>query len=138
MKFFLDNWYLFLIAFGSGAMLMWPAIKGGKLSGGTLSAAGAVTLINREKAVVIDVSEAEEFAKSHINGSKNVPVGQFETRLPEVQKNKTLPLILVCPAGSRAARMVATAKRLGYDKAQALTGGLRAWGEAGLPLEKSA
>jgi rhodanese-related sulfurtransferase len=138
MKFLIDNWVLFAVAFGSGAMLLWPAIKGGKLSGGSLTAAGAVNLINREKAVVIDVSEAEEYAKSHINGSKNVPVGQFETRLPEVQKNKTLPLILVCPAGARAARMVATAKRLGYENTQALTGGLRAWADAGLPLEKSA
>lgn len=138
MKFFIDNWILFAVAFGSGAMLLWPAIKGGKLAGGALSAAGAVHLINREKAVVIDVSEPAEFAKSHINGSKNVPISQFDAKLPELVKNKQLPIILVCPAGARAARMVAAAKKLGYERAQSLTGGLRAWTEAGLPLEKSA
>ena len=61
-------------------------------------------LINRERAVVVDVSETEEFAQGHVGGAKNVPVGQLEQRLPEVVKNKSLPLILVCPSGARANR----------------------------------
>jgi rhodanese-related sulfurtransferase len=52
-------------------------------------------------------------------------------------KNKTLPLILVCPTGARANRALAVARKLGYDKAQVLAGGLKAWKDANLPLEKA-
>ena len=135
MQFFIDNWMLISVAFASGAMLLWPGVQGA--TGGGLSTANAVQLINRERAVVVDVSETEEFAQGHVGGAKNVPVGQLEQRLPEVVKNKTLPLILVCPNGARANRALAVAKKLGYEKAQVLAGGLKAWKEANLPVEKA-
>jgi rhodanese-related sulfurtransferase len=136
MKFVIDNWMLLMVAFMSGAMLLWPTVRGGVRTGGVTPAA-AVQLINREKAVVVDVSEAEEFATGHVVGSKNIPVNELEKRLPEVVKNKTLPLILVDPNGARAYRALETAKKLGYEKSQALAGGLAAWREASLPLEKA-
>ncbi|MBY0453367.1 MAG: rhodanese-like domain-containing protein [Burkholderiaceae bacterium] len=135
MKFFVDNWYLILLALVSGAMLMVPAIKGG-VSGG-ISAALAVQLINREKAVVIDVCSAGEFAAGHVGGAKNVPLADLESRLPAVVKNKTLPLVLVCASGGRAQGALAVAQKLGYANAQVLAGGLKAWKEAGLPVEKA-
>jgi rhodanese-related sulfurtransferase len=52
-------------------------------------------------------------------------------------KNKTLPLILVCATGGRSQRALGTAKKLGYDKAQALAGGLKSWKDANLPVEKA-
>src|SRR4051812_43985786 len=125
---------LISVALASGGMLLWPAIQGATAGG--LSTSNAVQLINRERAIVVDVGEADEFAAGHVGGARNVPVGQLEQRLPEVVKNKTLPLILVCATGARAARAEATAKKLGYEKAQALAGGLKAWKEANLPLEK--
>ena len=135
MKFLIDNWSLILVAFVSGGMLLWPVIQGAAASG--LGTAAAVLLINREKAVVVDVSEKEEFALGHVGGARNVPVAEFEQRLPEVVKNKALPLILVCPNGARANRVLAVAKKLGYEKAQVLAGGLKAWKEANLPVEKA-
>jgi rhodanese-related sulfurtransferase len=135
MPFVVQNWALLLIAFVSGALLLWPGIAKSARSG--ISPEGAVQLINREKAVVIDVSEAEEFAAGHVTGARNVPVSELEQRLPQVVKNKALPVILVCPSGARAQRCLATAKTLGYEKAVVLGGGLRAWKEANLPLEKS-
>jgi rhodanese-related sulfurtransferase len=133
VKFVIDNWSLFLIAAGSGALLLWPIVRGGL--GGSLTPNRAVQLINREKAVLVDVSETEEFAASHAGGAKNVPLGELEARLPVVVKNKALPVILVCPNGARANRALATAKKLGYEQAQVLAGGLKAWKEANLPVE---
>jgi len=135
VKFFIDNWMLISVALASGAMLAWPMIQGATAGG--VTCAQAVQLINRERAIVLDVSETEEFAAGHVGGAKNVPVGQLEQRLPEVVKNKTVPLILVCANGARANRALAVAKKLGYDKAQVLAGGLKAWKEANLPLEKT-
>lgn len=127
---------LISLALTSGAMLAWPLVAQG-MNAGALSASGAVQLINRQKAVVIDVSEADEFGALHVGGAKNIPFGQLEEKLPSAVKNKGLPLILVCPTGARAGRAVAVAKKLGYDHAQALGGGLKAWKEANLPLEKA-
>ncbi len=136
MKFLIDNWMLISIALASGWMLVWPMIASG-MNAGALSASAAVTLINREKAVVIDVSEADEFEAGHVGGAKNVPFSQLEEKLPVAVKNKGLPLILVCATGARANRAVAVAKKLGYEQAQALGGGLKAWKEANLPVEKA-
>ncbi|MFP5474830.1 MAG: rhodanese-like domain-containing protein, partial [Gammaproteobacteria bacterium] len=63
MKFILDNWALILLALGSGGMLAWPVLRGA--GQGSLSAQGAVQIINRQKGVLIDVREPEEFAAGH-------------------------------------------------------------------------
>ena len=137
MKFFIDNWFLFLAAAVSGGLLIWPMI--GKNAGGAskVSTVDAVQLINREKAVLIDVSEPAEYAAGHAAGAKSVPLGGLEasTALP---KNKALPLVVVCPTGSRAGRAVGVLKKLGYENTRALAGGLGAWREANLPIEKTA
>ena len=135
MKFIVDNWMLLLVALSSGSMLLWPAVQGATQTG--LSPAGAVNLINREKAVVIDVCETEEFAAGHVGGAKNIPLNLLEEKLPAAVKNKALPLILVCQTGARSGRALAIAKKLGYENAQSLGGGLGAWKTASLPLEKA-
>jgi len=135
VKFIIDNWMLFSVALTSGALLLWPVIMGA--SAGGLTASGAVQLINREKAVVIDVSEPGEFAAAHVTGSKNIPMADLEKRLPEVVKNKTLPVVLVCASGMRAKRAAGTVQKLVYDQVQVLAGGLGAWRAANLPLEKA-
>ena len=134
MKFVIDNWYLILVALASGAMLLWPVLAGGGASG--LSTADAVQLINRQKAVVVDVCGPEEYAEGHVSGAKNVPLAQLQERLPTVVKNKSVPIIMVCSRGARARRAAIMAKQIGYDNAQALAGGLGAWREANLPVEK--
>ena len=137
LPFLLHNWALVLIAAVSGALLLWPGIAASTAGGGGVPPELAVQLMNRERAIVVDVSEADEFAASHIRGARNVPVGELQARLPDVAKNKTVPLILVCASGSRAKRAQGIAKSLGYDKAVVLGGGLKAWRDANLPLEKA-
>ncbi len=135
MKFIIDNWLLILVALGSGGMLLWSVVRGA--GAGTLSAQGAVQLINRERAVVVDVREPEAFAAGRITGARNVPLAQLEARLAATVKNKTVPLVLVCESGARAQRAVATARKLGYERAQAMADGLKGWRAANLPIEKS-
>ena len=135
MNFIVDNWYLILLALVSGALLVAPMLKAGAQGG--LTAAMAVQLINREKAVVIDVCAADEYSAGHVVGAKNVPLADLEARLPVVVKNKALPLIMVCASGARAARAAAVAQKLGYANAQVLSGGIKAWSAAGMPVEKT-
>lgn len=135
MSFIVNNWMLISIALVSGGLLMWPVIQGASNAG--LTPAAAVQLINREKAVVVDVCETSEFAAGHVTGAKNIPLGELEAKLVAAVKNKTLPLILVCQSGARSGRAVAIAKKLGYEQAQSLGGGLAAWRTANLPVEKA-
>ena len=135
MSFIVNNWMLISIALVSGALLMWPVIQGAATAG--LTPTAAVQLINREKAVVVDVCEPSEFVAGHVTGAKNIPLGELEAKLATSVKNKTLPLILVCQSGARSGRALAIAKKLGYEQAQSLGGGLAAWRAANLPVEKS-
>ena len=135
LDFVLQNWYLFAAAIASGTLLLMPMLSqaGG---GGRISAADAVQVINREKGVLIDVSDPAEFAAAHAVGSKNAPLATLETSR-ELPKNKTLPLVIVCPTGSRAPRAVMVLKKLGYENARVLAGGLAAWRAANLPIERA-
>ena len=135
MKFIVDNWLLIVIALSSGGMLAWPMVRGA--NAGSLTAQGAVHLINRERAVVVDVREPDEFAAGHVTGAKNVPLEQLEAKLTATVKNKSVPLLLFCATGSRAQRAVAMARKLGYEQAQAVAGGLKSWKAANLPVEKA-
>ncbi len=136
MSFVLDNWYLFVTALVSGGLLLWPMLVD-NVGGAKVSAADAVRLINREKAVLIDISEPAEYAAGHAVGARSVPLAGLETSR-ELPKNKSLPLVVVCPTGARASRAVVALKKLGFENTTALAGGLAAWRAANLPTEKTA
>lgn len=136
MQFLVQNWYLLAIALVSGGLLVWPMLVEGAV-GARISAADAVQLINREKAVLIDVSENAEFAAGHAVGARNIPVAALEASR-ELPKNKSLPIVVVCPTGARAGRAAVVLKKLGFANTQVLKGGLAAWRAANLPVEKAA
>jgi rhodanese-related sulfurtransferase len=135
LNFLLDNWMLVLMAVTSGGLLLWPALQGGR--GGGIDTAEAVRLINREKAVLLDVCEPAEFAAGHAAGARNVPLGALEGA-KGLPTNKALPVIVLCASGARAGRAAALLRKAGYEHAVALSGGLAAWREASLPVEKNA
>ena len=135
MNFIAVNWYLILVALVSGGMLLVPLIKGGP--GGGVSPAQAVQLVNREKGVLIDICSGDEYARGHAAGARHVPLDAFEANLPASVKNKALPLVLVCASGARASRAAGMARKLGYSNVQTLAGGLKAWRDANLPIEKT-
>ncbi len=136
MKFFLDNWVLIAMAVTSGGLLLWPMIKGASAAG-AVSTAEAVRLINREKGVLVDVSEPSEYAAGHAAGARNIPFGQLEGA-KALPTNKALPVLLMCPSGARAGRAAALLRKAGYEKAVAVAGGTAAWRDATLPIEKTA
>ena len=133
MKFIIDNWMLILLAATSGGLLLWQTFQNN--AGGGVGTAEAVRLINREKGVLIDVCEPTEYAAGHAVGARNVPLGSIDGS-KDLPSNKALPLLLLCASGARSGRAASLLRKAGYDKATAVTGGLAAWREAGLPVEK--
>jgi rhodanese-related sulfurtransferase len=133
-SFLADNWYWIVAAVGSGGVLVWQQIQGAAASG--LSPSAAVQMVNKEKAQIIDVCEPTEFAAGHAVGAKNVPLGQIASG-KGLPSNKKTPLVVMCATGVRANKAVAELKKLGHENVQPLAGGLRAWREANLPVEKA-
>lgn len=133
MNFLLENWMLLTVALASGFALLLPTLN----KAGSLDPQAVVQLMNREKAVVIDVCEPDEFARGHIVGAKNLPLAQVNDKLAQLVKNKSTPVVMVCQVGARSSRAVAAARKLGYENVQSLSGGLRAWVAASMPTEKA-
>jgi rhodanese-related sulfurtransferase len=124
---------LLAMTLASGLALLMPVLK----KGGGLDPQAMVQLMNREKAVVIDVCEPDEFSRGHVIGAKNLPLAQVNDKLPQWVKNKSTPVIMVCQVGARSSRAAAVARKLGYENAHSLSGGLRAWVAASMPTEKA-
>ena len=132
VDFIKNNLLLFAVAVASGAMLLWPLLR--RSTGGpSVSAAQATQLINRDDALIVDVREPAEYQAGHILGAKNTPLERLgETEL----KRKDKPVIVYCESGERAPKAAAILRKRGYDRVLSLQGGLGAWKQAGLPVEK--
>lgn len=131
LQFFIDNILLIGVAFISGAMLVWPLVRG-KASGPTLSTLQATQLINSRNPQVVDLRNAEDFAKGSLPSARNIPAAKMAERVGELKKDK--PVILVCATGTSAGRTAALLRSQGYSDVYVLGGGLAAWREAGLPV----
>ena len=132
MKFLLDNIFLIVIAFVSGAMLLWPLVNR-QLAGATVNTLQATRLIN-DGAVMLDVREAAEFSSGHVANSRNIPTTELDRRMAELPAGK--PVVVVCASGSRSARAAAVLRKSGRTDVFCLDGGLAGWQQAGLPVVK--
>ena len=136
MKFFIENWYLVAAMIVSGAYLIWPEIQkllGASAEVGTLE---AVQLINQKNAVILDVREATEYSGGRIANAKQIPLSELANKLKELERFKEKPIIVTCRAGLRSAGAVKVLKQNAFNQVYQLKGGLTAWQQANLPLEK--
>nr|WP_133478468.1 rhodanese-like domain-containing protein [Lysobacter segetis] len=101
-----------------------------------LSPAQLTALVNREDAVVVDLSASGDFEKGHIAGSRNVQASALgpEHKLLAVAKER--PVVVVCRSGQASADAAAKLKKAGFTRVHWLDGGIAAWQQAGLPLVK--
>ncbi len=136
MTFIQQNIWLLLIAVASGGVLVWPLISR-KLSGATeVGPMEAVQLINRKDAVMVDLREPAEFGGGHAPNARNIPQSQLDKRAGELEKLKDRPVILVCQTGGRSHAVTAQLRKAGLSQVMVLSGGINAWQQANLPVEK--
>jgi rhodanese-related sulfurtransferase len=98
--------------------------------------AGLTALINRQDALLVDVSASGEFEKGHIAGAKNVQMSQFDADNKVLAKVRELPVALVCRSGTSSAEAARKLAKAGFSQVFWLDGGLAAWQQANLPLVK--
>ncbi len=136
MQFVIKNWYLFL-ALGVVLYLLVVPILRQRLAGiRNLNPTEAIQIINRENGVVVDVCEPQEFAAGHVVRALNVPLSNLKARVAELEKYRDRPVILACRSGNRSLKAAFDLHRQGFTKVYSLAGGLLAWQNANLPVEK--
>lgn len=136
LQFLESNWWLVLILVVSGAMLVWP-VFGGRFTGiRELGAFEATALINRRNAVLVDVRGAQEYGEARIPNALHIPQSELANRVQELKKHAARPVIAYCDRGVRSRAAAGTLAKLGLGEVYTLRGGLRAWSDAGLPVEK--
>jgi len=133
MKFLLDNLALVLLAVGSGALLVWPALRA-RAGGPSLGTLAATQLMNSREVQIVDVRAASEFGTGSLLNARNLPLTEVAQRASELRKDR--PVIVVCEAGRRASLAAVKLRSAGIAEVYILAGGLGAWRAAGLPLAK--
>jgi rhodanese-related sulfurtransferase len=134
VEFVRNNILLILVAFVSGAMLMWPLVR--RTTGGPwVSAQQATQMINRDDALLVDVRDPGEHGAGHIIGARSLPLARIQSAATEL-KRKDRALIVYCQGGERAPKAAAALRAQGFARVVNLSGGIAAWQQAGLPVEK--
>jgi rhodanese-related sulfurtransferase len=83
---------------------------------------------------VIDVRSESEFNAYRIEGSRNIPITEFDAAIQTL--DKTRPVYLVCEVGLRSTTAAEKLSEAGFPDVRHIEGGLRAWGKAGLPVQE--
>jgi rhodanese-related sulfurtransferase len=86
-------------------------------------------------ALLIDVREAEEFAKEHAENAQHLSKGIIEVKIEKQIPDTATEMILYCGGGNRSALVADNLQKMGYRNVASLIGGFRAWKEAGLPIK---
>ena len=89
---------------------------------------------DRADVVVFDVREQVEYDEGHIPGVTLIPLGEVANRLSEIPKDKTV--IMTCRSGNRSGQATDFLRQNGYTNVHNMEGGIVAWQQAGLPVDK--
>ena len=136
LEFVTNHWDLFLALGIILAMLMGNTL-GSRLRGYTqVEPVDAVRIFNHEDAVMLDVREDNEFTEGHILDAVHIPLGKLGERMGELANMREKAIIVSCRSGHRSASACARLRKEGFETVYNLKGGVLAWQNAGLPLQK--
>ncbi|KGB53975.1 Metallo-beta-lactamase superfamily protein [Sphingopyxis sp. LC81] len=87
--------------------------------------------------VILDVREKDAFGAGHVPGATHLPRGQLELRVNDVLPDPGVEILTVCEFGKISTLAAATLRELGFERATALDGGMKAWRDGGYPVERA-
>jgi glyoxylase-like metal-dependent hydrolase (beta-lactamase superfamily II)/rhodanese-related sulfurtransferase len=91
---------------------------------------------NSRDFVILDIREKDAFDAAHVPGARHLPRGQLELRVDTELPDPTVRILTCCEFGKISTLAAATLRELGYSRASALDGGMKAWRDAGYPTER--
>ncbi|TMH11558.1 MAG: MBL fold metallo-hydrolase [Betaproteobacteria bacterium] len=92
--------------------------------------------VGDDELIVLDVREREAYQAGHIRGARLLPRGQLELRVNQELSDPTRRILTCCVFGRISTLAAATLRTMGFQRAVALDGGMKAWLEAGYPVVK--
>ena len=131
---FVVNHYILVSLFV--AFLVAILILESRRGGAKISAQGAVNLINKDEAVVVDIRDRKEFGEGRITGSINIPLNSMKSRMNELNKFKDKQIIVADKMGQHSAMAVKQLNAEGFSNVSRLNGGIADWKASNLPLVK--
>lgn len=103
-------------------------------TGESITASDLDALISSGNApFILDVRSEKEFADGHIPGAINIPHTQLETRIAELNDQKSNTIVLHCRSGGRAATADEILRRNGFTQITELEGHMLGWEKGGYP-----
>ncbi len=133
MDFITENIFLILVAFVSGAALVWPLVKRGSQAS-AVPLQEAVNMVNSQHGIFVDVRTEEAWKAGHIAKARHLPLAQVEARAADLPKSK--PIVLVCESGRDSSKALDQLKKAGFEKLAVLQGGMVSWRAAGFPVTR--
>jgi rhodanese-related sulfurtransferase len=86
--------------------------------------------------ILLDVREKDAYEAGHVPGASHLPRGQLELRVNTELPDPTQRVLVVCELGLISTLAAQTLRTLGFPRAGALYGGMKAWRESNLPITK--
>jgi rhodanese-related sulfurtransferase len=110
-------------------------VRAAKTSRDAVSVGEARSMLGAGDVTAIDVRPAEKYGARHVPGAINIPLARIGESLAALPADKDRPILCVCELGNSSANAMIYLKALGYSRVKSLSGGTRAWIEAGYPTE---
>ena len=131
---FVVNHYILVSLFV--AFLLAIIVLESRRGGAKVSSQGLVSLMNKDKAVVVDIRDRKEFGEGRITGSVNIPLNSLKSRAAELNKFKDKQIIVADKMGQHSAMAVKQLNAEGFTNVVRLNGGIGDWKASNLPLVK--
>lgn len=135
-EFVVNHWDLFL-ALALILMMLYGGTISSRMSGfNHIDPTGTVRLMSHDDALLLDVREDGEFAEGHIAGAHHIPLGSLTSRLTELDSAKQRPVVVACRSGHRSGVACRQLRKQGFEQVYNLRGGMMAWQNASLPVDR--
>jgi len=133
LEFVAQQWLLVAALLATVGMLFFHETR---KSGPSLSPQQAINMVNGQEGLFLDLRDGGDYKQGHIVEALNIPVAKLPTRMAELEKYKTRPIVLVCKMGQQAGVAGKQLKAAGYEEVYKMSGGMMEWGNLQLPTVK--
>ncbi len=102
----------------------------------SITPAEAAELISHGKCLLFDVRTPPEYASHHIKGAYLLPIQELNERHSEIPRESQQKILIICEHGVRSVHASRALGENGWKNIVNVSGGMAAWIDAGLPVER--
>ena len=130
LEFLTQQWILAAALLAVVVMLLMHETR---KSGPSLSPQKAINIVNAEQGVFLDLRDAADYKQGHIVDALHIPSAKLADRMPELEKFRNKPIVLVCKMGQQSGAAGKQLKANNFDKVYKMAGGMTEWSNLQLP-----